>query len=248
MNSNKLTSAQFTSQERSSAATPASPAATGLTPRLGNHYLQRLLQSRMLQAKLTVSDPGDAFEQEADRVADRVMRMPAHDDISTTTSPVAVRRKCAMCEDELQRSEVANDHSAPTVDVATEQAIDSLSGRGHALPESVRSFMEPRFNADFSAVRIHTDAHAQRLARSVDAQAFTVGGNVVFGAGRYSPESDGGKRLLAHELTHVLQQAQQRGHPAAVQRKEDTATGDHRKNRSGDERDRHRPGLYVRRQ
>ena len=140
-------------------------------------------------------------------MADQVMRMPAHDDISTTTSPVAVRRKCAMCEDELQRSEVASDHSAPTVDVATEQAINSLSGRGHALPESVRSFVEPRFNADFSAVRIHTDADAQRLARSVDAQAFTVGRNVVFGAGRYAPESDAGKRLLAHELTHVVQQA-----------------------------------------
>ena len=206
MNSSKLSSAESTTQERSPAATPASSPPAALAQRLGNHYLQRLLQSRVLQAKLTVSDLGDAFEQEADRVADQVMRMPAHDDTSMTTSPVAVQRKCAMCEDELQRSEVSNDDSAPTVNAATEQAINSLLGRGHALPESVRSFMEPRFNADFSVVRIHTDAHAQRLARSVEAQAFTVGRNVVFGAGRYAPESDAGKRLLAHELTHVAQQ------------------------------------------
>jgi Domain of unknown function (DUF4157) len=66
--------------------------------------------------------------------------------------------------------------------------------------------MEPRFGADFSAVRVHTDAHAHALARSVNAQAFTVGRNVVFGAGQYAPETESGKRLLAHELTHTIQQ------------------------------------------
>jgi hypothetical protein len=67
--------------------------------------------------------------------------------------------------------------------------------------------MEPRFGTDFSAVRVHTDSNAQSLARSVNAQAFTVGNDVVFGAGQYAPESDSGKRLLAHELTHVIQQS-----------------------------------------
>jgi hypothetical protein len=66
--------------------------------------------------------------------------------------------------------------------------------------------MEPRFGADLSAVRIHTDAHAHELARSVNARAFTVGRNVVFGAGHYATHTDSGRRLLAHELTHTLQQ------------------------------------------
>jgi hypothetical protein len=93
------------------------------------------------------------------------------------------------------------------VDPATEHAIQSLSGRGSALPPSIRSYMEPRFNADFSTVRVHDDAHAHGLARAVNAQAFTIGPNVVFGAGRYSPHSESGRRLLAHELTHVVQQS-----------------------------------------
>ena len=76
MNRSTLSSAQAATPERSPASTPASSSAPALAQRLGNHYLQRLLQSRVLQAKLTVSDPGDPFEQEADRVADQVMRMP----------------------------------------------------------------------------------------------------------------------------------------------------------------------------
>ena len=171
---------------------PAPPAA--LAQRLGNHDLQRLLQSRVLQAKLTVSDPGDAFEQEADRVADQVMRM---------AEPASVQRKCDGCE-ELRRTAQAAP-AAPRVDAATENSIAALSGRGSVLPDAVRGFMEPRFNADFSAVRIHNDAHASELARAVNAQAFTVGRNVVFGAGHYAPETESGRRLLAHELAHVLQ-------------------------------------------
>src|SRR5262245_36942462 len=188
--------------------------AGSLSSRLGNHHMQQLLSSRHIQAKLTVSDPHDAYEREADSVADQVMRMPASQ----------IQRKCSQCEDEqLHRSE---DSPAPTpaVDAATEGAIGSLSGRGAALPESVRSFMEPRFKADFSAVRVHTDAHAHQLARAVNAQAFTVGPHVVFGAGRYAPDTDSGKRLLAHELTHVVQQ---RTRGAAIQRfsSEDCNTG-----------------------
>jgi hypothetical protein len=102
---------------------------------------------------------------------------------------------------------VAESSKSSTVDLAKGNAIASLSTRGRALPEPTRSFMESRFNADFSAVRVHTDAHAHDLARSVDAEAFTFGHDVVFGAGQYSPDTESGKRLLAHELKHVLQQA-----------------------------------------
>ena len=133
-----------------------------------------LLRARALQAKLSVSHPQDVFEQEADRVADQVMRMPEPDTrIESRVAPI------------VQRVE-ASAPDVPAVDTDTEQAIHSLSGRGRALPDSVRSYMEPRFAADFSAVRVHDDAHAHELARSVNAQAFTIGANVVFGAGRYS--------------------------------------------------------------
>ncbi|MGH9255750.1 MAG: DUF4157 domain-containing protein, partial [Vicinamibacterales bacterium] len=79
-------------------------------------------------------------------------------------------------------------------------------GPGQPLPSSVRSFFEPRFGADLSQVRVHTDAAAQQSARDIDANAYTVGPNIVFGRGRFAPETEGGRRLLAHELTHTLQQ------------------------------------------
>src|SRR5262249_40767763 len=94
----------------------------------------------------------------------------------------------------------------PVVDSALERAVTALDRGGHPLSSEVRSFMEPRFGADLSTVRIHTDAHAHELASSVNARAFTVGRNVVFRAGYYDPHTDGGRRLLAHELTHTLQQ------------------------------------------
>jgi hypothetical protein len=80
------------------------------------------------------------------------------------------------------------------------------SGGGEALSDSTRAFMEPRFDHDFSDVRVHTDAKASDSAKSVNAHAYTVGSNVVFRSGMYEPEGDSGRRLLAHELTHVVQQ------------------------------------------
>src|SRR5262249_21722998 len=141
-------------------ATPAAPVA--LIQRLGNENLQRLLSARVLQAKLSVSAPDDPFEQEADRVADQVMRMPASAPNVAAHAPPAVQRVCSKCEEEeLQRSE--DSASVPTIDASLEHSISALSGRGDPLPHSVRSFMEPRFNADFSAVRVHTDASAHDL-------------------------------------------------------------------------------------
>jgi hypothetical protein len=73
------------------------------------------------------------------------------------------------------------------------------------LPDAVRSFFEPRFGQDFSKVRVHTDSRAARSARDLNARAFTLGRDIVMGAGQYSPGTSEGKRLLAHELTHVIQ-------------------------------------------
>jgi Domain of unknown function (DUF4157) len=172
---------------------PAAPAQSTLAQRLGNAGLLRILQ-----AKLTVSDPQDHFEQEADRVADQVMRMP---DLAAgcAPAPASTQTTAVQC--------AADATSAlPAVDAPLEEAVAALDGRGGPLSPEVRSFMEPRFGADLSAVRIHTDAHAHDLARSVNARAFAVGRNVVFGAGYYAPHTDSGRRLLAHELTHTLQQ------------------------------------------
>ena len=87
-----------------------------------------------------------------------------------------------------------------------ESQIDSFKGGGQPLPPTLRAYFEPRFGHDLSEVRIHAGAQAAEAAQSIDAQAFTVGQDVAFAAGQYSPETDEGKRLLAHELTHVIQQ------------------------------------------
>jgi len=99
-----------------------------------------------------------------------------------------------------------------TVSAALEEQEPSLvkdvvgSGGGAPLDKDTRGFMESRLGADFSDVRVHTDAKASDSARSVQAYAYTVGNDVVFQSGKYEPESDSGKRTLAHELTHVVQQ------------------------------------------
>lgn len=212
MNASKQSVAKPAAQ-RGPVAAPASVSPLAMGSRVGNQNLHSLLRARVLQAKMTVSDPHDPYELEADSVADRVMRMsdPAQ---TVAHSPLQIQRACSKCdeemmrqplEEELQRSQ-SSAGNVPVVDDALEQSIGGLSGRGSSLPDSVRAFMEPRFNADFSKVRVHTDTHAHGLARAVNAQAFTVGSNVVFGAGHYAPHTDSGKRLLAHELTHVVQQ------------------------------------------
>ena len=96
-----------------------------------------------------------------------------------------------------------------------EDAIQGLSGQGAPLAEPVRAFMEPRFGADFSDVRVHADAHSQTLARRLKAKAFTFGRDLVFGAGHYAPYTKRGRYLLAHELAHVLQQ--DHGHDVPTQ-------------------------------
>jgi hypothetical protein len=94
----------------------------------------------------------------------------------------------------------------PEISFAFEERISTLHGGGRPLPDSVRAFLEPRFGYDFSRVLIHTDERAAESARTINAHAYTVGRDIVFGAGQYAPDSSTGKRLLAHELTHVAQQ------------------------------------------
>jgi hypothetical protein len=160
------------------------------------------------QAKLRVSQPGDRYEQEADRVTEQVMRMATPKEPVPTNHEQSKRAAYEKGVQKVQRQEIA-----PTVgfevsgDVA--RGISSLRGGGSPLNASTRAFMEPRFGHDFSQVRVHSDARAAQLAQSVNALAFTMGQDVVFESGRYAPETDWGRRLLAHELTHVVQQGAQ---------------------------------------
>jgi len=175
-------------------------------------------ESPCLQPKLTVASAGDAHEQEADRVADQVMRMPdpvaSSDTVmgmrDSTAGDGRVQRMCEECEEKeggIQRRP-AEDASAevPTVTPQINAEILSLEGTGQPLPESARTFFEPRFQHDFGNVRLYTGQRAADTARAVSARAFAIGNDVVFGAGEFAPDTHEGRHLLAHELTHVVQQ------------------------------------------
>jgi hypothetical protein len=171
---------------------------------IGNQAVQRLMKSGALQAKLRIGAPGDVYEREADRVADAVMMMPQPQAVSG--GALNIQRACPKCENEEEIQAKATSGSISEVNPDLEINIESIKGGGKPLSENERAFFEPRFGHDFSGVRVHTDAKAGESAREVNALAFTAGQNVVFGAGRYAPHTNEGRRLLAHELTHVLQQ------------------------------------------
>ncbi len=194
----------------------------------GRVDIRRILHAPRLQAKLTVGAPDDAYEREADRLAAEVLRMPESEvAIERRTLPERVHRACPGCEDEALRrlpveaeEEVLQGAQLPAqglrITTELEMRIRALKGCGRPLPESVRAFFEPRLGRDFSPVRVHTGPRAGELARAVRARAFTVGRQVVFGDNEYAPATSAGRRLLAHELTHTVQQRAQPG--ALVQR------------------------------
>lgn len=328
------------------AVQPASPQATSLPDflemqqTLGNQAVQRLYRSGVLQAKLKIGAPGDKYEQEADRVADQVMRMPepivrrqaAEEEEPVQAKPLAaqitplvqrqpateeeepmqakfedsgeaqiqrqteeeeetaqtvplqrqpaaekeeeqvqaktitiqrqcpecekemaeeggtvqrvidmaqvpvIQRLCPECEEKLQRQAKAEEEESPiqtrlfntptirlkrhawsiqrksangqTAPASShvEANISAMRGGGSPLSHSARNFFEPRFGADFSSVRVHTDSRAAEISRAINARAFTVGHDIAFGAGEYAPYIEQGKSLLAHELAHVIQQ------------------------------------------
>jgi flagellar basal body-associated protein FliL len=190
----------------------------------GNIYVQRLIRSGAIQAKLTVNPPDDAHEREADRVAEEVLRMPEPQvqrqpeeeeeellqpkPLPGQITPLVQRQVEEEEEEEEEELLCTKEGPGHTSEAPThlEDRINAIKRGGQPLPESVRNFFEPRFGYDFSQVRVHTGAQAAEAARAVDAQAFTVGQDIVFGAGHYAPETTAGKKLLAHELTHVVQQ------------------------------------------
>ena len=191
-------------------------------------------QPPLVQTKLTINQPNDRYEQEADRVADTVIRMP-EPDVSNAIRFGSIQRACIGCgegelrrqlliqtktiaeqitpfiqrqveeeEEILQTKAYTGQVSEVTSDIASR--IQSLKGGGQPLSETTRAFFESRFGQDFNQVRVHTNSQAANTAQAINSKAFTVGRDVVFGVGQYSPETAIGKRLLAHELTHVIQQ------------------------------------------
>jgi Domain of unknown function (DUF4157) len=144
-----------------------------------------------LQTKLTVNEPGDSYEQEADRMADQVLATPMHSVISGP--PPHIQRSSGQPAGQMDAAPASVDHA--------------LASHGEPLEPALRQEMEQRFGHDFSGVRVHSGGAAEESARDVNSHAYTVGNNIVFGAGTYAPGSERGRRLLAHELTHVVQQS-----------------------------------------
>ena len=217
---------------------------------LGNHGVQRFVQ-----AKLKIGQANDKYEQEADRVADHVMRSEGNafgaavergfSNISRSKN--VIQRKCAACaagnglcakcaereiviqrkpisetlssivqretekpeddDENILRAKTSSGHTLNS-SASSEAQIYVANVDGQPLPTFTRAFFESRFGWDFSSVRVHTDRDAHRSARGLNARAFTLGNNIVFGSGQYAPHSYTGKKLIAHELTHTLQQAQ----------------------------------------
>lgn len=167
----------------------------GLTGECATCRTNKLL-GKPLQAKLRVSAPSDEYEQEADRMAEEVMRMP--DGLAdpggspTSTVPLVQGR--------------VNGVGATGFSTAPQIVHDVLNSPGQPLDAATRTFFEPRFGHDLAHVRVHNDGRAQLAAESVHARAFTVGPHIVFGAGEYVPKSIASRQLLAHEVTHAIQQ------------------------------------------
>lgn len=203
-----------------------------------------------VQPKLTIGQPGDKYEQEADNVAEQVMSMPApvqrqengseevqmkpeiqrqeqpEEEEEMQMKPLAgsitplIQRQEQPEEEEMQMKPEIQRQEAPEEEEEVqaksnggiadmeglETQLGNSKGGGSPLSDEAQSFMSPRFGTDFSDVRVHTDSSAVQMNQSIQAQAFTHGQDIYFNSGKYSPDTSEGKSLLAHELTHVVQQ------------------------------------------
>jgi len=167
---------------------------------IGNQAVQRLFKSGVIQTKLKISQPNDIYEQEAGQIAEQIMHM---------SEPFLQRQfeeKGKKKKDEGKIPQTKG-YLGQTITSNLESYINATKDSGQPLPESVRAFFEPRFGYDFSQVRVHTDSQAAKVCRMLNAKAFTVGQDIVFGTGQYSSITTEGRQLLAHELTHVIQQS-----------------------------------------
>jgi hypothetical protein len=163
------------------------------------------------QPRLAVNTPGDSCEQEADRVSEQVMRMPEPQLLPACSCGGG----CPRCQVKPSKGGAmyGSEQTAPPPLVH-----EVLASSGHPLDASARAFFEPRFGHDFSNVRVHVDSVAEQSTHGLHAKAYTTGHNIVFGAGQFAPETQEGRRLIAHELTHVVQQSRLHNSAQGIQR------------------------------
>lgn len=166
-------------------------AACGKHASAGGECAECAKKKSPLQRKLTIGASNDPLEREADRVADQIMSMPVNSKVNST--PPLIQRFSGQASEGVGTA-------PPSVDRV-------LASSGRPLEPLLRQDMEARFGHDFSQVRVHAGSEAEQSAKDVNAHAYTMGYNIVFGTDQFAPETHGGKRLLAHELTHVVQQS-----------------------------------------
>ncbi len=155
-----------------------------------------------IQAKLTVNTPGDNCEQEADAIADQATRISDPQASPLQHDPSPLKPLSAL----FARIVQTESQSGAAVSNTLSKKISSSLGSGSKMDPNTQVFMQRSFGTDFSRVRIHADADAAHMNRELGAYAFTVGRDIYFGSGKYSPDTNTGKHLLAHELTHTIQQ------------------------------------------
>ncbi len=155
------------------------------------------------------------ISEEDEPVQTNILQRKVEDDteIPVQASLTKIQRLCPKGQESLQRKGNGGSLTVKTTPKHINHAsgnietrINAMKGGGTSLPEPTRNFYESRFGTDFSQVRVHTDSRASETAKSINARAFTVGNNIAFGAGQYAPDTQAGKKLLGHELTHVVQQ------------------------------------------
>ena len=212
---------------------------------VGNQAVQRLLSDNgvdirqrtapTVQAKMTVGAADDPYEREADAVASQVMakrdivqRAGEEEELQMKRVDIVQRSEGGEVEEEelqMKRADIQRDEDDQPVDMSgsfdvggdVESKISAKSGSGQTIPDVNRNMFESAMGHDFSNVNVHADAESDSLNKQLGARAFTTGSDIFFRQGEYNPGSSGGQELLAHELTHVVQQ----GGAASVQKKAD---------------------------
>lgn len=199
------------SSDNEASATPYIHSETSTTTRFAHDFSRIPAHAKApitIQPKLTVNTPGDIYEQEADHLAEHVMRMPD----PKVQRACACGDECSKCQTEQpsqKHQRLQTKHGSSNAEQTTAPPIvhEVLASPGQPLDASPRAFFEPRFGHDFSTVRVHTEASAAASAQAVNSLAYTVGTHIVFNSGQYEPTASNGQSLLAHELTHVVQQS-----------------------------------------
>jgi hypothetical protein len=216
-----------TTDTKTSAAQPAKKTAPFFKKGAGQGFFKPA--QPVVQTKLTIGEPGDVYEKEADQMADQVVKKKPAEGAGAGTGlssemgmakhirrkPIfeskndpaeGLQRKCASCEKEEGLQRKSEGPAAGAASASVEAGITSTKGSGSALSPTTLSHMEPAFGADLSGVRIHDNSSAHQLNKQLNAQAFTHGKDIYFDSGKYKPQNTDGQHLLAHELTHVVQQ------------------------------------------